>query len=100
MQQTQQTCNSILFMEETVMNMLMAAYKAGFEGPLEMSEEVCRGIIEEATGTTESDLELMKQAQEREQQQKQQQQEDLLSLQQLAGTNASLDYNYYENVGY
>ncbi len=56
--------NEVLFPADSVMKMLVAAYKAGFEGPLEMSEEVCKEIMSQTTHA-ESDLLLMKYMQQR-----------------------------------
>jgi len=53
-----------LYQEETVMTMLLAAYQAGFEGPLELSEETCRDIMAKHT-SKESDLQLMTYMQDR-----------------------------------
>lgn len=56
--------NEVLYPAEAVLKMLVAAYKAGFEGPLEMSEETCREIMARTT-YAESDLSLMEHMQER-----------------------------------
>lgn len=56
--------NEILYPADAVLKMLVAAYKAGFEGPMEMSEETCREIMTRST-YDESDLSLMRHMQER-----------------------------------
>lgn len=57
--------NEVLYPADAVLKMLIAAYRAGFEGPLEMDEEACREIMTKMT-YTESDLSLMEHMQERE----------------------------------
>ena len=44
--------------EEDVFKMLKEAYKAGFEGPLELLDEACKEIIAD-NNYKESDVELM-----------------------------------------
>jgi hypothetical protein len=57
--------NDVLYSGDVVLKMLLAAYQAGFEGPLELAEQDCRDIL--AKGTyQESDLELIEFMQERE----------------------------------
>lgn len=51
--------NKVLYPADAVLNMLMIAYKMGFESPLEMSEEICKDIIMQAKPVV-SDLSLMK----------------------------------------
>lgn len=40
--------NEVLYTEATVLKLLAEAYRAGFEGPLEMTDETCRDILEAA----------------------------------------------------
>ena len=57
--------SNVLYPEEAVIAMLMTAYKAGFEGPLELSEGICHEIL--AKGTyKDSDLEVIEFMQQRE----------------------------------
>lgn len=49
-----------LYPADLVLKMLFAAYKAGFEGPLEMLEETCNEIIQTMTPHNNlSDLSIM-----------------------------------------
>lgn len=57
--------NEVLYPADAVLKMLVAAYHAGFDGPLEMDEEACREIMTKMT-YTDSDLSLMQHMQERE----------------------------------
>ena len=83
---------------ETILNMLLAAYKAGFEGPLELAGEVCHEIMDKA-GIKQSDLELMTQIQERQQNNRwlhKKAPPDII----ISAYKPDNHHNYYENVGY
>lgn len=54
-----------LYPEDAVLEMLLKAYEAGFEGPMELAGQVCRDILAKSTHQ-ESDLQLMEFMQERE----------------------------------
>jgi hypothetical protein len=41
--------NESLYPPDMVFKLLLLAYKAGFEGPMEMSEETCRDIMASST---------------------------------------------------
>jgi len=56
---------NVLYPEDAVIPMLLAAYKAGFEGPMELAEDSCREILARAT-YKESDLEIIEFMQKRE----------------------------------
>ncbi len=50
--------DNVLYTEEAVREMLLAAYKAGFEGPMEMAESVVADIMQRGS-YEDSDVELI-----------------------------------------
>ena len=51
--------NQAMYPADVVLKMLIAAYRAGFEGVLEMDEDTCREILAGSPAGCESDLHLM-----------------------------------------